>query len=83
MLEGLAARPELAELGEHARLASELLALARERGAGPERVLEALDAANEACTRLKVQTAAAKTSAVYKVVIEALQKGDVGCGGTS
>ncbi|MDI1483574.1 hypothetical protein [Polyangium sp. y55x31] len=73
VLDGFAERPELAELAEHTKLAAELLTLARERGAPPEKVVAALDAASLACMRLKVPTTAAKTSAVYRSVLEALE----------
>ena len=73
VLDGFANRAELAELADHAKLAIELLTLARERGASAESVLAALDAASLACMRLKRPTAAAKTNAVYRSVLEALE----------
>jgi hypothetical protein len=51
-------------------LANELLALARERGAGATRVLRMLDELNDVVVRMGTSSTAAKTNAVYRTAIE-------------
>jgi len=68
ILKGLSARPALREFAGDALLANELLALARERGMGVERVLGMLDELNLVVSRLGSLSKRSKTNAVYATV---------------
>ncbi|MBK9266193.1 MAG: helix-turn-helix domain-containing protein [Polyangiaceae bacterium] len=70
ILEGLSARSALSEFGAHVSLATELLALARERGGDAERVLGVLDEVNAIVARKGLSSSTAKTNAVFKAAIE-------------
>lgn len=68
ILKGLSARPALCEFAGDTLLPNELLALARERGMGVERVLGMLDELNLVVLRLGSLSKRSKTNAVYATV---------------
>jgi hypothetical protein len=68
---GLSEREALLDLAQTPTLASELVTIARERGASMKDVMGALDIAANVCQKQKPASTAAKAGIVYKLVLEA------------
>jgi len=70
VLDGLSARPALCEFAQNEAFATELAAMARERGLGGAHVLGVLDGLARVSERLKTSTPQVRKNAVFAAAIE-------------